>query len=29
MVSDKKLALFKHVSNTGSIEEGSDIVVEN
>ena len=29
MISDKKLALFKHVSNTSSIEGGSDIVVEN
>jgi len=29
MISDKKLALFKHTSNTSSIEGGSDIVVEN
>jgi hypothetical protein len=30
MISDKKLALFKQVSNTSSIEGGgSDIVVEN
>lgn len=29
MISDKKLALFKQMSNTSSIEGGSDIVVEN